>query len=347
MPTIVEPFGTDAKRGLSWTTPTRRSVTVLVIGETARAANFSLNGYARETNPQLGKVPGLINFPRVMSCGTATAQSVPCRFSGAGRANTSSDISLRREGLLHMLQRAGFEVTWRENQAGCKGVCKNIPTEVTTDAKLIPFYNNGESNDAILLQGLEEKIANATGDSVIVLHMMGSHGPAYYKRYPAEFEKFTPVCASSQFSRCTSEEIINAYDNTIAYTDHVLAELAGALQRLDAKGHPASMIYVSDHGESLGEKNIYLHGMPYAIAPEAQKHVPMVMWLSPAFQTTFGLDTGCLAGHAKGEFSHDNFFHSVLGLLDIATSTYDTALDIFAPCRTSGANAGITPVLQR
>ena len=342
VPTVAEPFGIDAKRGKSWTAASRKSVTVLVIGETARAANFSLNGYARETNPELSKVAGLINFPNVTSCGTATAQSVPCIFSGASRAHTSTDIALKREGLLHMLQRVGFDVLWKENQAGCKAVCNKIPTELTTNSKLVPFYNNNESNDAVLLQGLEEKITKQDGDAVIVLHMMGSHGPAYYKRYPPEFEKFTPVCKSSQFSRCTSEEIVNAYDNTIFYTDHVLAELAKVLQSLDANGHPASMIYVSDHGESLGENNIYLHGMPYAIAPKMQKHVPMVMWLSPKFQTQFGVDAACIAQNAKGEFSHDNIFHSVLGLLDVETKTYETALDIFAPCRKTASGPDVT-----
>ena len=343
-PAVAAPFGTDAKRGPTWTAPARKSVTVLVIGETARAANFSLNGYARDTNPRLSKLEGLINFPQVTSCGTATAQSVPCMFSGAGRAGTSSDISLKREGLLHMLQRAGFSVSWKENQAGCKAVCNNIPTEITTTTKLIPFYNNGESNDAVMLHGLEEKISSASDDAVIVLHLMGSHGPTYYKRYPPEFEVFTPVCKSAQFSRCTSEEIVNAYDNTILYTDHVLGELAAILQRLDVKGHPASMIYVSDHGESLGEKNIYLHGMPWAIAPKVQKHVPMVVWLSPLYQTMFGVNGACMAGHAKAEYSHDNFFHSVLGLLDVETSTYDAALDMFAPCRKSPGNVGVTAV---
>ena len=342
LPVVAAPFGTDAKRGVSWTTPTRKSVTVLVIGETARAANFSLNGYPRETNPELGKLPGLINFPNVTSCGTATAQSVPCMFSGAGRAGTSTDISLKREGLLHMLQRAGFAVSWKENQAGCKAVCNNIPTETLTESKLLPFYNNGESNDAVMLHGLEDKIMNLDGDAVIVLHMMGSHGPTYYKRYPPEFEKFTPVCKSAQFSRCTAEEIVNAYDNTILYTDHVLAQLAGVLQSLDGKGHPASMIYVSDHGESLGEKNIYLHGMPYAIAPMVQKHVPMVMWLSPLYQSQFGIDSACMASRAGADFSHDNFFHSVLGLLDVQTDTYNAGLDMFAPCRKPAASAGMT-----
>jgi lipid A ethanolaminephosphotransferase len=342
-PAAVKPFGIDAKRGPSWTTPTRKSVTVLVIGETARAVNFSLNGYARETNPRLAKLDGLINFPNVTSCGTDTAQSLPCMFSGAGRAKTSSDISRRREGLLDIIKRAGFPVLWRENQSGCKAVCARVATENLTTSKIPQFFHNSESSDAVLLHQLEDKIAAAGSDAVIVLHMMGSHGPAYYKRYPPEFEKFTPVCKSSQFSHCTGEEIVNAYDNTILYTDHVLGELAEKLKALDAAGQPASMIYLSDHGESLGEKNIYLHGMPYALAPQVQKHVPMVMWFSPLYQKTFGLDTACLAQRSKSEFSHDNFFHSVLGLLDIETKPYAPELDIFAPCRKQSAQAGAAP----
>ncbi len=342
-PAAVKLFGIDAVRGPSWTTPSRKSVTVLVIGETARAVNFSLNGYERETNPRLAKLDGLINFPKVTSCGTDTAQSVPCMFSGAGRAKTSSDISLRREGLLDILKRAGFSVLWRENQSGCKAVCARVPTETLTSSKIPQFFNNGENNDASLLHELEDKVAAAQGDAVIVLHMMGSHGPAYYKRYPPEFEKFTPVCKSSQFSHCTSEEIVNAYDNTILYADHVLAELAVKLKALDAAGHPTSMIYVSDHGESLGEKNIYLHGMPYALAPEVQKHVPMVMWFSPLYKNAFGLDGACVAQRSGSEFSHDNFFHSVLGLLDIETKAYAAELDIFAPCRKQPPQAGAVP----
>jgi len=332
-PSAPKTFAADAKRGPTWTSPSRRSVTILVLGETARAANFSLNGYERETNPRLSKVQGLINFPNVMSCGTDTAQSIPCMFSGLGRARATSDISLRREGLLDVVQRAGFSVLWRENQSGCKAVCARVPTEVLTGRKVPSFFNNNESSDGVLLHKLEDKIATMPGDAVIVLHMMGSHGPAYHKRYPRRFERFTPVCRSSQFSHCSVDEIVNAYDNSLLYTDHVLAELVELLKAIDAAGRPASMIYVSDHGESLGEKGVYLHGMPYALAPDVQKHVPMLMWLSPLYQSSFGVDTGCVALNASAGLSHDNLFHSVLGLLEIQTKNYLPQLDIFAPCR--------------
>ena len=329
-------FGTDARRIAARAGGEKRSLTVLVIGETARAANFSLNGYARQTNPELSKVAGLINYSRVFSCGTATAQSLPCIFSGVGRARFSRSQSGTQEGLLHILQRAGLSVLWRENQGGCAGVCTGIPTEFMERAGTRRLFEIGESLDENLLAGLQEKFDTMPGHAVIVLHMMGSHGPAYHKRYPAAFERFEPACKESQFSRCARAEIVNAYDNTIVYTDFVLARLIEFLQATDRAGTPSSMIYVSDHGESLGESNIYLHGLPYAIAPDVQKHVPMLVWLSPLLQADRRIDGGCLGRSRHEPLSHDHFFHSVLGLLDVRTSVYDRGLDIFAACRGPG-----------
>jgi lipid A ethanolaminephosphotransferase len=331
-PGIVAAFGSDAARAARPPTH-KQSTTILVIGETARAANFSLNGYKRDTNPRLKAVPGLINFPNVKSCGTATAQSLPCLFSGLGRENSPHHVGYAQENLLDVLMRTGLSVTWRENQAGCKSLCARVPTDELTDIKNNAFTDMGENPDEFLLVGLEDKIKAQTTDSVIVLHMMGSHGPAYYKRVPDKFRRFTPVCEHSQFSRCTNEEVVNAYDNTIYYTDHVLGELIALLEKLDTEGTPAAMIYVSDHGESLGENGIYLHGMPYAIAPEFQTHVPMMAWLSPSFANQSGLDTACLATAATKPHTHDNFYHSVLGLSAVTTKTYDVKLDIFAGCR--------------
>ncbi len=248
----TRPFGTDARAGTAWASRRDRSLTVLVIGETARAANFSLNGYERETNPLLAKVPGLISFSRTMSCGTSTAQSLPCMFSGLGRAGFTGQRAAPQEGLLHVLQRAGVSVLWRENQGGCAGVCKGIQTETMEGAGNRKLFEIGESLDENLIAGLQQKIDGMPGHAVIVLHMMGSHGPAYHKRYPAAFERFQPACKESQFSRCSRAEIVNAYDNTILYSDFVLARLIELLQANDSAGVPSSMIYLSDHGRIAG-----------------------------------------------------------------------------------------------
>jgi lipid A ethanolaminephosphotransferase len=329
------PFGEDAHRIPASTSRPRKSLTVIVIGETARAQNFSLNGYQRPTNPLLSTVPDLVTFTRTQSCGTDTAQSVPCMFSGLGRRTYTYEQAVRQQGLLHMLQRAGLGVLWRENQSGCKGVCRDIPTEFVTTTHYKKFYEVGNSFDENLLTGLQERIDAFEGNAVILLHAMGSHGPAYYQRYPEAFERFRPACKESQFSRCTLQEIVNSYDNTIVYTDYILFRLIELLQANDAKGTATAMLYVSDHGESLGEGNLYLHGLPRAIAPDVQTHVPMLVWLSPRFQASSLVDVACLQRHRDEATSHDNFFHSVLGLLDVRAKVYDSKLDLFARCRAS------------
>lgn len=331
--TFVAPYGGDAHRSAEDASRPRKSIFVVVVGETARWDHFALNGYGKPTNPKLAEIKDLINYPLAYSCGTDTAQSVPCMFSGLGRAKFSNSKAAARENLLDILQRAGVDVIWRENQAGCKGVCARVTTETLTGHKVPTFFPSTENYDDVLVDGLDQRIANLKRDTVIVLHMMGSHGPAYWKRYPAPFERFKPTCKVVQFSDCEAADIINAYDNTIVYTDHVLARLIDVLSTADSHGVDAGMLYVSDHGESLGERNMYLHGMPYAIAPEAQIHVPMVTWLSPSLRQAAGLDQGCLAEHAARRVSHDNLFHSVLGVMAVRTAVYDSKLDLFAGCR--------------
>jgi lipid A ethanolaminephosphotransferase len=328
-------LGEDARKSEAWLGRKGRSLTIIVVGETARAANFSLNGYPRPTNPRLSQIPGLINFPQAYSCGTDTAQSLPCMFSNSGRAKFDPNRAARQENLLDVVQRAGFAVRWHENQSGCKGVCVRVPTEVLVEAKPRRFYEIGDGLDETLLRDLPDRIKALDRDGLFVLHMMGSHGPAYYKRYPARFESFKPACKEAQFSRCSRDEIVNAYDNTIVYTDHVLGELIALLQEEDRQGLPTALIYLSDHGESLGESNLYLHGMPYVLAPQVQKHIPMLVWLSPRYQQVFAVDPACLLQKREQKVSQDNLFHSILGLLDIETQVYDAKLDVFAGCRRS------------
>ena len=335
-PVEVMPVGADAVKGPIWATGrTRRTVAVIVLGETARAMNFSLNGYGRRTNPRLAREEGLTNFSNASSCGTATAVSVPCLFSVLGRENFSDARARGQEGLLDVLKHAGFAVLWRDNNSGCKGTCDRVRYEdVSTAAAGDPLCDDGECHDEKLLRGLPEAIRASRGDMVVVLHQMGSHGPAYWKRYPRTFEKFGPVCRTPDLSRCSSEAIAAAYDNTILYTDHVLASAIDLLRSLGAgDGIDTALLYVSDHGESLGEGNMYLHGAPYFMAPEEQTRVPMMVWMSEGFRARFGIDSRCLRAKSAEPISHDFVFHSVLGMLGVSTAIYNPGLDLFGSCK--------------
>ena len=332
-------FGEDARRDTAAPATTRPLVTVLVVGETARSANFSLNGYDRPTNPRMSAIDGLLSFKDVSSCGTDTAHSLPCMFSGLSAADFTVPKAAAQENLLDILHRTGLDVLWRDNQSGCKGVCRRIATENLAKPNGAAFYADRESHDEVLLEGLAPKLEAMKGGGVVVLHMIGSHGPAYFMRVPPSFARFQPTCNSRQFSNCTNQQIVNSYDNTILYTDHVLGELIEILRGVNAKGADTAMIYVSDHGESLGEKGLYLHGMPRALAPKEQTHIPMILWASSSTQTRLGIDMECTQEVAAAKaVSHDNLFHTVLGMFAVHTRLYDQRLDILQRCRTSRAN---------
>lgn len=308
----------------------RPRLLLIVLGETARAQNWGLNGYARQTTPGLARTGGVINFTDVQACGTSTEVSVPCMFSPFGRRDYDAKRIRSHQSLLHVLEYAGIATTWRDNQSGCKGVCDGLEQERLDGAKDPVLCGSGRCMDEILLRDLAARVRARPGDRVVVLHQLGSHGPSYFQRYPAGFRRFVPTCDTADLGRCTREQIVNAYDNSLLYTDHLLVRAIGELRALS--DYDTAMIYLSDHGESLGEKGLYLHGVPYAIAPREQTHVPMVMWLSPEFSRNRGLDTRCLARRAGQRTDHDSLFSSVLGLMQVETAVYDPDRDLFAPC---------------
>ncbi|MDG5975975.1 sulfatase [Hydrogenophaga taeniospiralis CCUG 15921] len=336
----LQPVGEDARLGASYAQQPRPPLLVLVVGETARADHFMLDGYARPTTPALARWQAqgeLVNFSQVHSCGTNTQVSVPCLFSPLTRQQ-GGDQTPEHENLLDVLQRAGLAVLWLDNQSGCKGVCDRVPHASTLALQVPGLCEDGECFDAVMLQGLDQRIAaldpqrRARG-VVVVMHQMGSHGPAYFKRTPASHKPFQPECRSNTLSDCPAEQLINAYDNTLAYTDHFLDQTLQWLQTQAQSGsHDTGLIYLSDHGESLGENGLYLHGVPYSFAPEQQTHVPMVAWLSPGLRERSGLSLDCLRARGADPISHDHFFHSVLGLMDVNTQAYRPALDALAPC---------------
>ena len=332
------PLGEDARLTRASGAPDASPLIVVVVGETARAANFGLGGYARDTTPRLRELQSagdLAYFSDVSSCGTNTQTSVPCMFSHLGRsAYQKSDV--RYENMLDVLQHAGLAVLWMDNQSGCKGVCDRVPERQTSDLKLPDVCGQDGCFDEVMLRELATQLdtldpqRRARG-TVVVLHQMGSHGPAYFKRSPAAFKRFKPECTSNALQDCQPEQLVNTYDNSIVYTDHFLAEAVHWL-KTQASARPTALLYMSDHGESLGEKGLYLHGMPYSMAPKEQTHVPMVLWLSPAMQRERGWHMDCVRQQAQKPWSHDNLFHTVVRMAGVATQVVEPQLDVLAAC---------------
>ncbi|MBA6327454.1 phosphoethanolamine--lipid A transferase [Colwellia sp. MB02u-6] len=320
---------------------TRRHVTVMVLGETARAQSFSLNGYVKPTN-QYTEKQGVISFSQMSSCGTATAVSVPCMFSRLNKNNYDKRIATAQQNAIDLIHLAGADVLWISNNNGsCKGVCSRVKTEQIETDKSNRFCDGEYCYDEALLAPLKNKLKTLSHDNtLIVLHMIGSHGPTYFKRYPKEKSVFTPDCQRSDIQNCSHEQLINTYDNTIAYTDLILSKIINELSGLGKKNViETSLLYISDHGESLGENGVYLHGLPYAFAPEEQTHVPMIYWTNK-IQTDF--NSQCLNALAKSPISHDNVFDTLLSIMSVKTSAYRIESDPFIDCKSKHAIARTT-----
>lgn len=305
---------------------------VFVVGETARADRFSFNGYQRDTN-RYTRAREVVNFPNVVSCGTSTAESVPCMFSGLGRAGFSHDAAAGRESIFGALQRVGISTFWRDNSTGCKDVCDHEHFEeraTWTDAE---WCDSTGCFDELLLKDFDTLVADRSRDHLIVLHQRGSHGPAYHTDVPQRAKEFFPECDFPNLRNCDRAAINNAYDNTILYTDYFLSRVIDELER-HGNEFDTAMLYVSDHGESLGENGLYLHGFPYALAPHEQVEVPMLFWGSPTFFSDHAhVDSSCLRRSAQQDTSHDAIFHTLLPLFHVESPLYDGSLDLFAPCR--------------
>lgn len=311
----MKPIAQDASR----VTSDRKKLVVFVVGETARAANFSINSYDKETNPFMQNISNVVSLTNFYSCGTATAISLPCMFSKFPK-DEYDNSKKSYENLVDVLNKSGVRVIWRDNNSGgSKGVAERL-----LDVK----YFDGDSKnsrDEVLLEDLQQRVDLGYEDTFIVLHQEGSHGPTYYKRYPPQFEYFKPTCKTAELDKCTKEEIVNTYDNTILYTDYILKKSVDFLKNNEDK-YDTLMVYVSDHGESLGENGIYLHGMPYLLAPEFQKHIPAIFYFGKNMQD----DYARLLAKKDENFSHDNIFHTFLDIFNIKSSEYNKNLDLFS-----------------
>jgi len=301
-----------------------RKLIILVVGEAARSDHFSLNGYGRDTNPRLEKM-NVISFTNAWSSGTSTAVSVPCMFSVYTRGDCNGANEASTWNLLDVLQHAGVNILWRDNNTGSKGVADRVPHQNFRKPANNPVCDT-ECRDVGMLSGLKKYInGHAHGDILIVLHQMGNHGPAYYRRYPEDFGKWSPVCHSAQLNECSRQDIENGYDNAILYTDYFLSRVIDFLKG-ESDHFETAMLYLSDHGESLGEHGIYLHGLPYFLSPDAQRHIPFIMW----FGGGFPVDSVALKARTGEHVSQDDLFHTVLGMLDVRTRIYDRKLDILS-----------------
>lgn len=322
----------DVRAAAAPATPRKPALVVLVMGETARADRFSFNGYERDTN-RYTRERGVVNFPRVVSCGTSTAESLPCIFSGLGQAHFSHKAALSRESIVGAMQRLGVSTFWRDNSTGCKNVCDERHFEQRATWTHADLCDATGCFDELLLEDFHALLADRSRDHFIVLHQRGSHGPAYHTDVPTWAKEFFPECNLPNLRNCDRASINNSYDNTILYTDYFLSRVIDELDKRSAD-FATAMLYVSDHGESLGENGLYLHGFPYSMAPREQIEVPMLFWASAAFYTErANVDPQCLRNSAQHDTSHDAIFHTLLPLFGLESPLYDERLDLLAACR--------------
>lgn len=316
---------TDAKRSAAVGSTAKPKLMVFVVGETVRADHVSLNGYERNTMPLLANQPDIYSFKDATSCGTSTAYSVPCMFSYANREDYDVDTAEYNENVLDTLSKQGVNVIWRDNNSSSKGVADRVTFEDYKTAETNPNCDV-ECRDIGMLDGFEKLVKSDTApqDTLILLHQMGNHGPAYYQRYPKEFEEYKPVCMTNELSKCDDQSVINGYDNAIRYTDYFLDETIKKLKSYE-NDYDVVMIYISDHGESLGENNIYLHGLPFSIAPDAQKKVPVIIW-SPKNNS---IDANSLSTMINQPVSHDFITPTLLSFFNITTQETASAPTFF------------------
>lgn len=298
---------------------------VFVVGETTRGDHVGLNGYERDTMPLLASLADIYSFKNATSCGTSTAYSVPCMFSYANRSDYDVDSAEYNENVLDTLSKLGVNVVWRDNNSSSKGVADRVTFVDYKTSKTNPNCDV-ECRDIGMLDGFDKLVNTGAPakDTLILLHQMGNHGPAYYQRYPKEFEEYKPVCMTNELSKCDTQSVINGYDNAIRYTDYFLNETINTLKSYE-QDYDVVMMYMSDHGESLGENNIYLHGLPYAIAPAAQKHIPVIIW-SPASNN---IDANSLTKTINQEVSHDFITPTLLQFFGITTQEVAGAATFF------------------
>ncbi|MDI9348341.1 MAG: sulfatase-like hydrolase/transferase [Methylacidiphilales bacterium] len=305
------------------------TVMILVIGETARAKSYSLNGYPRATNPYLSK-QSVISFTNASSCGTQTIISVPCIFSEFGNHRQYRSTYLyTNENLLHVLMRVGVSVFWLSNNSIFKRLLYDIPHAKFGNHPSYPCIAIGCYDQQFIsdLKVRMQSIKQQSSSALLVYHLYGSHFD-YDSRTPQEFKQFNPICPKGSFSTCSVEQITNSYDSTILYNDYVLAHLIEELKPY-TNSVASVLLYTSDHGESLGEQGNFAHGLPYSYAPVEQTNVPFILWYSKSFEQSRKIDLGCLNKKIASPISHQNIFHTTFWIFGIESKSWQPDLNIF------------------
>ena len=319
----------------SWNGYRKPLALVFIVGETTRADSFSLQN--NESESYLKK-DNLVYFSNFSSCGTNTVISVPCMFLPFNKSEYSRNLQYKYENILDISVKSGINTFWFDNLNGCKGLCQTVSELRPNSTDNPEFYHDEQFYDEVLVDKLASSISNTQGDQMRILHQMGSHGPAYYKRIPKAFINHDPACLTEDFSQCTQEAIKNTYTDTVRYTEYVISKAIEELEKLK-NTHDTALIYVSDHGESTGEMGLYLHGIPWMLAPEEQTHIPALMWFSDSYVQSRQLNMDCLTATKNELYSHDNISHTILSLLDIETTVYQESLDLLSPCRSKRHNS--------
>ncbi len=326
-PLEYQSLGDDAQ--LVATENGKPTMVIFVLGETARGMNYAYNGYHNNTNPYTEK-QGFISLPDVQSCGTYTALSVPCMFSNMTRQQYNKDRANNQDNVLDIIAKAGVNTLWIENDGGDKGVAKRTQKIQTEASRKDDNCNGRTCFDGEMLTDTDAFLAQDDQRSkLLVLHAIGNHGPTYWQRYPRSMARFTPSCDRSDIEKCSDEQITNVYDNALVYTDYVISQLVEKLEKYQDK-YNVALMYVSDHGESLGENGLYLHGTPYAIAPKEQTTVPWLIWIPQQYAQQKHIDANCL--QTQTGVSHDNLFHTLLGFYGVQTQEKQTDLDLASIC---------------
>ncbi|MDR3290073.1 MAG: sulfatase-like hydrolase/transferase [Rickettsiales bacterium] len=297
-----------------------RNLIVYIVGESERSKSISYNGYDKNTMKFLDKYrDNIVNFQNFYSCNTSTFNSIPCMFTHSQKLDL--DSMLEYENYVDIFKKLNFGLQWKTNNGGCKGVCGAI-----TDVGKV------DGGDIELLGDLNKEISKLKADNnVIYLHFRGSHGTEYYKRYPDEFEYWKPACKEKELRKCDDESIINAYDNSIRYTMFIVAKLIEILKANN--DFNTGLVFVSDHGENIGENGFYLHGTPYILTKEVAGKVASFMWFNDNLLEEFKLNKQCMKNKESGKFGHFNMFHTMLGLFRVNNAYYDEKMDIFKSCQ--------------